>query len=91
MAFNRRAFLNACTKAGIASPLLPGILYTLAAQAQEAGSAPSPAAPGSNDAASPNGGGAAAMAPPLPKVTVEMIDRAAEWQGWGRSPTRRKR
>ena len=33
--FNRRAFLNACTRAGIASPLLPGILYTLAAQAQE--------------------------------------------------------
>ena len=34
---DRRAFLNACTRAGIASPLLPGILYTLAAQAQEAG------------------------------------------------------
>ena len=36
MTVNRRAFLNACTRAGIASPLLPGILYTLAAQAQEA-------------------------------------------------------
>ena len=35
MIFDRRAFLNACTRAGIASPLLPGILYTLAAQAQE--------------------------------------------------------
>ncbi len=35
MPLNRRAFLNACTTAGIASPLLPGILYTLAAQAQE--------------------------------------------------------
>jgi Asp-tRNA(Asn)/Glu-tRNA(Gln) amidotransferase A subunit family amidase len=34
---NRRSFLNACTRAGIASPLLPGILYTLAAQAQQAG------------------------------------------------------
>ena len=33
---NRRAFLNACSCAGIASPLLPGILLTLAAQAQEA-------------------------------------------------------
>ena len=32
---DRRAFLNACTRAGIASPLLPGILLTLAAQAQE--------------------------------------------------------
>jgi Asp-tRNA(Asn)/Glu-tRNA(Gln) amidotransferase A subunit family amidase len=36
MTLDRRAFLNACTRAGIASPLLPGILYTLAAQAQEA-------------------------------------------------------
>jgi Asp-tRNA(Asn)/Glu-tRNA(Gln) amidotransferase A subunit family amidase len=36
MTLNRRAFLNACTRAGVASPLLPGILYTLAAQAQEA-------------------------------------------------------
>ena len=35
MNLDRRAFLNACTAAGIASPLLPGILYTLAAQAQE--------------------------------------------------------
>jgi Asp-tRNA(Asn)/Glu-tRNA(Gln) amidotransferase A subunit family amidase len=35
MTLDRRAFLNACTRAGIASPLLPGILYTLAAQAQE--------------------------------------------------------
>ena len=36
MTLNRRAFLNACRYAGIASPLLPGILLTLAAQAQEA-------------------------------------------------------
>ena len=35
MTLDRRAFLNACSVAGIASPLLPGILYTLAAQAQE--------------------------------------------------------
>ena len=35
MTLDRRAFLNACTSAGIASPLLPGILFTLAAQAQE--------------------------------------------------------
>jgi Asp-tRNA(Asn)/Glu-tRNA(Gln) amidotransferase A subunit family amidase len=40
MALDRRAFLNACSVAGITSPLLPGILYTLAAQAQE------PATPG---------------------------------------------
>ena len=82
MTFNRRAFLNACTKAGIASPLLPGILYTLAAQAQEASSAPSPAAPGTSGAASPTGG-EAAKAPALPKITVEMIDQAAELAGVG--------
>ena len=35
MKLDRRAFLNACTSAGIASPLLPGILLTLAVQAQE--------------------------------------------------------
>lgn len=33
---DRRNFLTACSRAGIASALLPGILYTLAAQAQEA-------------------------------------------------------
>jgi Asp-tRNA(Asn)/Glu-tRNA(Gln) amidotransferase A subunit family amidase len=33
---DRRAFLNACSCAGIASPLLPGILLALVAQAQEA-------------------------------------------------------
>ena len=36
MPLDRRSFLNACGRAGIASPLLPGILYTLAAQAQDA-------------------------------------------------------
>jgi Asp-tRNA(Asn)/Glu-tRNA(Gln) amidotransferase A subunit family amidase len=42
-AFDRRAFLNACTRLGVASPLLPGILYTLAAQAQETNPATKPA------------------------------------------------
>lgn len=36
MTLDRRAFLNACTRVGITSALLPGILYALAAQAQEA-------------------------------------------------------
>jgi Asp-tRNA(Asn)/Glu-tRNA(Gln) amidotransferase A subunit family amidase len=36
ISLDRRAFLNACRLAGIASPLLPGILLTLAAQGQEA-------------------------------------------------------
>ena len=80
MTFNRRAFLNACTGAGIASPLLPGILFTLAAQAQEA-------SPGANAGASPagasNAGGGAAKTPVLPKITAEMIDRAAELAGVG--------
>ncbi|HEX8710896.1 MAG TPA: amidase, partial [Terracidiphilus sp.] len=35
MPLDRRAFLNACTSAGVASPLFPGILFTLAAQAQD--------------------------------------------------------
>ena len=35
MTLDRRAFLNACARAGISSPLLPGILYALAAQAQD--------------------------------------------------------
>jgi Asp-tRNA(Asn)/Glu-tRNA(Gln) amidotransferase A subunit family amidase len=39
MTLDRRGFLSACSRAGITSALLPGILYTLAAQAQEASSA----------------------------------------------------
>ncbi|MGA2672362.1 MAG: amidase [Terracidiphilus sp.] len=41
--FDRRGFLTICSRAGITSALLPGILYTLAAQAQEATSAVKPA------------------------------------------------
>ncbi len=67
MTLDRRAFLNACTSAGIASPLLPGILFTLAAQAQDASS---PAA----TAAKPNS---------LPKITAEMLDQAAVLAGVG--------
>jgi Asp-tRNA(Asn)/Glu-tRNA(Gln) amidotransferase A subunit family amidase len=63
MTLDRRAFLNACSCAGIASPLLPGILLTLATQAQET---------------SPD-----AKASALPKITPEMIDRAAELAGVG--------
>jgi Asp-tRNA(Asn)/Glu-tRNA(Gln) amidotransferase A subunit family amidase len=36
MTLNRRGFLAVCSQAGIASALLPGVLYTLAVQAQEA-------------------------------------------------------
>jgi Asp-tRNA(Asn)/Glu-tRNA(Gln) amidotransferase A subunit family amidase len=36
MTLERRGFLAVCSLAGVASPLLPGILYTLAVQAQEA-------------------------------------------------------
>ncbi|HWG19308.1 MAG TPA: amidase [Terracidiphilus sp.] len=36
MTLDRRSFLAACSRAGITSALLPGVLYTLAAQAQEA-------------------------------------------------------
>jgi Asp-tRNA(Asn)/Glu-tRNA(Gln) amidotransferase A subunit family amidase len=34
MTLDRRGFLSACSRIGVASPLFPGILYTLAAQAQ---------------------------------------------------------
>jgi len=82
MTVNRRAFLNACTRAGIASPLLPGILYTLATQAQEA--APSSAALGASGAAAPAATPkASAQTPALPKITPEMIDRATELAGLG--------
>ena len=43
MTLDRRGFLAACSRAGIASPLLPGILCTLAAQAQESAPAAKPA------------------------------------------------
>lgn len=62
MTLDRRGFLTACSRVGIASPLLPGILYTLAAQAQETD---------------------ADKRPELPKITDEMIDRAAELAGVG--------
>jgi Asp-tRNA(Asn)/Glu-tRNA(Gln) amidotransferase A subunit family amidase len=39
---DRRGFLTVCSRAGITSALLPGILYTLAAQAQEANPAAKP-------------------------------------------------
>ena len=80
MSFDRRAFLNACTRAGIASPLLPGILYTLAAQAQEV----LVLARTREASGTPNPGTAADSArPALPKITEEMIDRAAELAGVG--------
>ncbi len=43
MHLDRRGFLAACSSAGITSALLPGILYTLAAQAQEPGASGKPA------------------------------------------------
>jgi len=36
MAFDRRGFLTACGRAGITSALMPGILFALASQAEEA-------------------------------------------------------
>jgi len=71
LSLDRRAFLNACRFAGIASPLLPGILLTLEAQAQEA-------APDATSGAS-----AEAKPPALPKITPEMLDQAAELAGVG--------
>src|SRR5580700_3572468 len=71
ISLDRRAFLNACRCAGIASPLLPGILLTLAAQADA-------------QVMSPDAGADATVKPPtLPKITDAMLDRAAELAGVG--------
>ena len=69
MTIDRRGFLAACSRAGIASPLLPGILYTLAAQAQ--------------DAPAPAGKPPEATKKDLPKITPEMLDQAAMLAGVG--------
>ena len=66
---DRRGFLTACGKAGITSALMPGVLYTLATQAQTANA--------SQDA------GAVSGHVELKKITAEMIDRAAELAGVG--------
>lgn len=62
------------------SPLLPGILYTLAAQGQE-----SPTTNAGSNSAPTTGTPAdsGAKPPTLPKITEEMIDRAAELAGVG--------
>jgi Asp-tRNA(Asn)/Glu-tRNA(Gln) amidotransferase A subunit family amidase len=67
MTIDRRDFLTACGRAGITSALLPGILYTLAAQAQS----------GSPDS---NASGKSAT---LPKITDAMLDQAAMLAGVG--------
>lgn len=64
---DRRLFLAVTGRFGLASTLFPGALYTIAAQAAAAQSAnPAPAA---------------ATAPPLPKITPDMIDQAAALAG----------
>ena len=85
MTLDRRAFLNACSAAGIASPLLPGILYTLAAQAQESAPATVPAAPPATAQAqeSTPSASAAPVGSVLPKITNDMLDQAAALAGVG--------
>ena len=39
MALDRRRFLNVCSLAGVGSTLMPGILYSIAAKAEDAGGA----------------------------------------------------
>lgn len=70
MTFDRRGFLAACGRAGITSALMPGILYTLAVQAEEASGQAAGTTPGT-DGEKP------------PVITAEMIDRAAELAGVG--------
>ncbi|MGD0939939.1 MAG: amidase [Terracidiphilus sp.] len=70
MTLDRRDFLAVCSRAGITSALLPGILYTLAAQAQDSAPEALPVNPPAKPAE-------------LPKITPEMIDQAAELAGVG--------
>jgi hypothetical protein len=74
MALDRREFLSITGRFGLASTLFPGALYTLAAQAQA--SAPAPAS--------------GETAPPLPKITPEMIDQAAAIAGVAIAPEYRQ-
>ncbi|MGA7256299.1 MAG: amidase family protein, partial [Terracidiphilus sp.] len=68
MTLDRRDFLAACSRAGITSALLPGILYTLASQGAEA----------QQLVKGPSG-----HAPSWDKITPEMLDQAAELAGVG--------
>jgi Asp-tRNA(Asn)/Glu-tRNA(Gln) amidotransferase A subunit family amidase len=68
MPLDRRDFLAACSRAGITSALLPGILYTLASQSAEAQEA---------------GTGSSGHAPAYAKITPEMLDQAAQLAGVG--------
>jgi len=67
MTLDRRSFLTACSRAGITSALLPGILYTLATQAQ----VPTYSDQSGSDQSKP------------PKITFEIIDQAAILAGVG--------
>jgi Asp-tRNA(Asn)/Glu-tRNA(Gln) amidotransferase A subunit family amidase len=72
MTLDRRSFLTACSRAGITSALMPGILYTLAVQAQEpSNSVPSYSDQSGSDQSKP------------PKITPEIIDQAAILAGVG--------
>jgi len=68
MTLDRRGFLSACSRAGITSALLPGVLYTLAAQGAPAAFAEE---------------GPDAKPAELPKITAEMLDQAAALAGVG--------
>jgi len=69
MTLDRRDFLAACSRAGITSALLPGILYTLASQAAEGQQQLVKGPPGHASA--------------WDKITPEMLDQAAQLAGVG--------
>ncbi|HET9086998.1 MAG TPA: amidase [Acidobacteriaceae bacterium] len=70
---DRRRFLQVCSQMGFASTLLPGVLYSLAAQAQ-----------GSTPVAASSGG--TAPKPAAPKITSEMVQQAAAVAGVNLTP-----
>ncbi len=67
---DRRHFLTVCSQFGFASTLLPGTLYTIAAQAQAASSS-------ADTTSSPK---------ELPKITPEMLEQAAALAGVSIAP-----
>ncbi len=67
MTLDRREFLAACSRAGVASTLLPGVLYTLTTQAAQAQTAESSKESG--------------KAPEPAKITPELLDQAAVLAG----------
>ncbi len=82
MSLDRRGFLAVCGRAGLAGTLFPGVLYTLASQAQSgAGAGSTTGAGGTGTGADGQAGPNSAENVELAKITPEMIQQAAALAG----------